>query len=124
MLLLLVAVSVLGIYRWEKILDDDPIVYKKDRWNNQLWAEFYPPNALMDSPIAVPLIQKTRFSDINEVGEHLKTHALSGKLVEKWVVRTRLTDLYMGVNSFLVVLLVIVLGNSYKRKHYRTRDKT
>ncbi|MCD1261433.1 hypothetical protein B5M42_021765 [Paenibacillus athensensis] len=102
---LILIVNLLGIFRWHTLSTEVDFKYKKDRWLQQIWAEFYPPNA-SGMAMEIPLIYRDGFSGTNEVQPYLETHALSGELVNKWMLRTRMTDLYVGVNVVLVLSLI------------------
>ncbi len=115
-IVLLILLNILGSARWDYTGPRGDITFKKDTWADELWIEFQPPFAT-GSPIEVPLVNKTSISTYQEIKEHMQKHALSGELANKWIERTRITDIYYGLNivlATLIISLIIKLLYSYR----------
>jgi hypothetical protein len=111
-LVILGMLVMLGNFRWEHLESNEEFSYKYDRWAGQTWAEYIFPLATTNG-IEIPLIYVDKIS-VNEIEPYLTKHALSGVLVEKWIERTKLSDIHKGLLiadslALLINLVYIVL---------------
>ncbi|MDQ0194273.1 hypothetical protein [Paenibacillus wynnii] len=90
-LLSLCILVILGNYRWERMETIGDFNYKYDRWAKQSWVEFYFPLAA--------------------ISNGMERQAMTGELVNKWIERTRLSDLHKGLLSLNLILTILSLKN-------------
>jgi hypothetical protein len=106
----IVLINVLAIFRWE--YNDSgrgEMRYKTDSWTNKVWVEFYPSLA-EGPPIEFALINSNKFDSLAQLEAHVNKYAISGRLVEDWIERMKLTYLYYGINSFLIFIILLLLA--------------
>ncbi|MGG1518405.1 hypothetical protein ABE504_23505 [Paenibacillus oryzisoli] len=116
----IILMNVLAYFRWSYGALEGDFRYKTDRWMHQAWVEYYPPLAISDA-IEFPLLNRSKFNDDAELEAYVHKYAVSGYIVDRWLARTKLTYIYMGVNLFLLFHIVLLLVLLRSRKVLRSR---
>ncbi|MFD0698140.1 hypothetical protein ACFQZT_29115 [Paenibacillus sp. GCM10027628] len=105
---IVVLLNVFASFRWDYTNFEGDMRYKTDRWTNKVWVEFYPPLAI-GSAMEFPLLN-SKFNSYPQLESHVEKIAMSGYLVSEWLKRMKLTCLYYGLNSFLIIIILILLA--------------
>ncbi|MDQ0899421.1 hypothetical protein [Paenibacillus sp. V4I7] len=117
--IIIVLLNVLASFRWNYNNFEGDMRYKTDRWTNKDWVEFYPPLAI-GSAMEFPLLN-SKFNSFPQLESHVEKIAMSGYLVSEWLKRMKLTYLYYGINSFLIIITLILLAMITRTRKSLTR---